>query len=93
MEIFPNHENHINFSKRNTNFVLNVIKQNFHGVGKICDIFKISCEFLKKNQFSIDSILSHMGEIMVKGAKGTKVKVLFQGAHMTFVIPRLVYNL
>jgi hypothetical protein len=34
-----------------------------------------------------------MGEIMVKGAKGTKVKVLFQGAHMTFVIPRLVYNL
>jgi len=34
-----------------------------------------------------------MGEIIVKGAKGTKVKVLFQGLHMTCVIPVLVYNL
>jgi hypothetical protein len=32
------------------------------------------------------------GEIMIKGAKGTKVKVLFQGLHMTRVIFVLVYN-
>ncbi len=30
---------------------------------------------------------------MVKGAKGTKVKVLFQGLHVTHVIFMLVYNL
>jgi hypothetical protein len=34
-----------------------------------------------------------MGEITVKGAKGAKVKVLFQGLHMTHVIIVLVYNL
>jgi hypothetical protein len=33
------------------------------------------------------------GEITIKGAKGAKVKVLFQGLHMTCVIPKLVYNL
>jgi hypothetical protein len=33
------------------------------------------------------------GEIMIKGAKGTKVKVVFQGLHMTRVIFGLVYNL
>jgi hypothetical protein len=32
----------------------------------------------------------HLGEIMVKGAKGAKVKVLFQGLHMTHVILALV---
>jgi hypothetical protein len=30
---------------------------------------------------------------MVKGAKGTKAKVFFQGLHMTCVIYVLVYNL
>jgi hypothetical protein len=30
---------------------------------------------------------------MVKAAKGTKVKVLFQGLHMTCIIYVLVYNL
>jgi len=34
-----------------------------------------------------------MGEIMVKGTKGAKVKVLFQGLHMTCVNFALVYNL
>jgi hypothetical protein len=34
-----------------------------------------------------------MDEIMVNGAKGAKVKILFQGLHMTHVIPMLVYNL
>jgi len=34
-----------------------------------------------------------LGEIMVKGTKGAKVKVLFQGLHMTCVIFALVYNL
>jgi hypothetical protein len=35
----------------------------------------------------------HLGEKTVKKAKGTKVKVLFQGLHMTHVIPTLAYNL
>jgi hypothetical protein len=47
----------------------------------------------KNNQFSIDSIVSHMGEITIKGAMGTKGKVPFQGMHMTCVILMLVYNL
>jgi hypothetical protein len=34
-----------------------------------------------------------MGEITVKGTKGAKVKVLFQGLHMTRVILTLGYNL
>jgi hypothetical protein len=33
------------------------------------------------------------GENTIKGARGTKVKVLFQGLHMTHVIYVLVYNL
>jgi hypothetical protein len=33
------------------------------------------------------------GEIMVKGAKGGKVKVPFQGLHVTHVVFALVYNL
>jgi hypothetical protein len=33
------------------------------------------------------------GEIMVKKARGAKVKVIFQGLHMTHVIFVLVYNL
>ncbi len=33
------------------------------------------------------------GEIMIKGARGAKVKVLFQGLHMTCVIFALVYSL
>jgi hypothetical protein len=32
-------------------------------------------------------------EIPVKRARGTKVKILFQGLHMTHVISVLVYNL
>jgi hypothetical protein len=34
-----------------------------------------------------------MGEITIKRARGAKVKVLFQGLHMTCVIFMLVYNL
>jgi hypothetical protein len=34
-----------------------------------------------------------MGEIMIKGAKGAKVKVLFQELHMTPIISALIYNL
>jgi hypothetical protein len=33
------------------------------------------------------------GEITVKGARGVKVKALFQGLHITRVIFSLVYNL
>jgi len=36
---------------------------------------------------------SHWSEITVKGNRGTKVKVLFQGLHMTHVIFTLVDNL
>jgi hypothetical protein len=34
-----------------------------------------------------------VGEITVKAAKGTKVKVLFQGLHMAHVICAMGYNL
>jgi hypothetical protein len=33
------------------------------------------------------------GEITVKRAKDAKVKVIFQGPHMIWVMPTLVYNL
>jgi hypothetical protein len=33
-----------------------------------------------------------MDENTIKGTKGTKVKVIFQGLHMTHVIFMLVYN-
>jgi hypothetical protein len=33
------------------------------------------------------------GEITVKGAKDAKVKIIFQGPHMIFVMRALVYNL
>jgi len=34
----------------------------------------------------------HLGENMVEIARSTKVKVLFQGLHMTHVVFVLVYN-
>jgi hypothetical protein len=34
----------------------------------------------------------NLGENIVKGAKGTKIKVIFQGLHMTHVIFVLIYN-
>jgi len=34
-----------------------------------------------------------MGENMIKGARGIKAKVLFQGLQMTHVVFVLVYNL
>jgi hypothetical protein len=37
--------------------------------------------------------IGYLGEITVKGARGTKVKVFFQGLHMTCVIFALVYKL
>jgi hypothetical protein len=43
---------------------------------------------------SFDILLDEqVGEIMVKGTRGAKVKVLFQELHMTCVIYVLVYNL
>jgi len=33
------------------------------------------------------------GEITIKGARGAKVKIFFQGLHMICVIFALVYNL
>jgi hypothetical protein len=35
---------------------------------------------------------SNLGENTVKGAKGNKIKILFQGPHMTCVIFVLIYN-
>jgi len=35
---------------------------------------------------------NHWGEIIVKGARDAKVKIFFQGLHMTCVIFALVYN-
>ncbi len=55
MIFFPNHENHINFSKRNTYFILNVIKPNLHGVEKMTYLeFHVNPK-ANNNQFSIDS--------------------------------------
>ncbi len=54
MEIFPNHEDHINCFKRNKDFVLDVIKPNIHGVEN-CDIcleFHVNPK-TNNNQFSI----------------------------------------
>jgi phosphatidylglycerophosphate synthase len=39
------------------------------------------------------SVSVQMGEITIKGARGAKVKVFFQGLHITCVIFVLVYNL
>jgi hypothetical protein len=57
MENFPNHENQINSSNRNIDFVLDVIKPSLHGMTKY-DIF---LEFhvnqkANNNQFSIGSL-------------------------------------
>jgi len=41
----------------------------------------------------VDFLYSLRGEIMVKRTKGTKVKFIFQGLHMTHVILAYVYNL
>jgi hypothetical protein len=43
------------------------------------------------NVRSKDSI--HVDEIIVKGARGAKGKIIFQELHMTRVIPTLVYSL
>jgi len=49
---------------------------------------------LQHNLGSFGTLLDEqVGEIMVKRAKGAKVKVLFQGLHMTHVIFALVFNL
>jgi hypothetical protein len=45
---------------------------------------------LKKDAYHMTSPQS--GENMVKGAKGAKVKILFQGLHITCVNFVLVYN-
>jgi hypothetical protein len=37
--------------------------------------------------------ICQMGENIVKGAKGAKVKIIFQRLHMTHVVFVLVYNL
>jgi hypothetical protein len=44
------------------------------------------------NKINIRLFTQQMGENTVKEARGTKVKVLFQGLHMTCVIYVLVYN-
>jgi hypothetical protein len=40
----------------------------------------------------LHNVLGFWGENMVEIARGTKVKVLFQGLHMTRVIYMLIYN-
>ncbi len=62
------------------------IHENYHYVTRF---FIASCF-----NFGLSLCLSQivvMGEIMVKGTKGTKVKVLFQGLYMTHVIIALIY--
>jgi hypothetical protein len=45
----------------------------------------------KNDQIMVEKV--YLGTNMVKGAKGAKLKVFFQGLHMTHVIFALVYNL
>jgi len=61
--------------------------ESFHYVTKL---IIVSCF-----NFGLSLYLSQiimMGEIMVKGTKSAKVKVLFQGLYMTHVIIALVYT-
>jgi hypothetical protein len=44
------------------------------------------------NKPSIEKKFQFLGEHIVKGAKGVKVKIPFQGLHMTRVIFVLLYN-
>jgi len=48
---------------------------------------------LIKDMWTWHDFKAMWGEIMVKKARGAKVKVLFQGLHITRVIFALVYNL
>ncbi len=43
-------------------------------------------------QITIYSVCISLGENMIKGTRGTKVKVLFQGLPIAHVIYVLVYN-
>jgi hypothetical protein len=45
------------------------------------------------NIYTYTTQKTNKGENMVEGAKGTKVKVFFQGLHMKSIIFVLVYNL
>jgi len=56
---------------------------------------KKECLILKRldDNFGFFFLFASLGEIVVKRARGAKVKVLFQGLHMTHVIFVLVYNL
>jgi hypothetical protein len=45
------------------------------------------------NKIKVRLFTQQMVENMIKGAKGSKVKVLFQGLHMTCVTFVSVYNL
>jgi len=44
------------------------------------------------HKINVKLFTEQMGENIIKKAKGNKVKVLFQGLHMTCVIFVLVYN-
>jgi len=46
-----------------------------------------------KTQNEFKNNRNHWGEITVKGIRGAKVKIFFQGLRMTCVIFALVYNL
>jgi hypothetical protein len=57
-------------------------------------IHMLSTMLKKSNPFITSNTISSMkGENMVKRPRGIKVKILFQGLHMTCVIFVLVYNL
>jgi hypothetical protein len=47
---------------------------------------------LSVTQQKIWKEIGYLGEVTIKGARGTKVKVLSQGLHMTCVIFTLVYK-
>jgi hypothetical protein len=64
----------------------------------VCDpaLFRMACDLgplLQPNLGYWVKLRSTTGEIMIKTTKNAKVKILFQGLHMTRVIFVLVYNL
>ncbi len=75
--------------KKILHYIINV-KKHSHNIIMFKSFLKVYQEVKIINYIIFKMIL---GEIMVKGARGAKVKVFFQGLHMTCVIFVLVYNL
>jgi hypothetical protein len=61
---------------------------------KLCSIHHVhyTLYICDKTLLKISNSETYLGENMAKGTKGAKVKVLFQGLHITHLIRVLVYS-